>query len=497
MDLALSVGVNQAQLLAGINSYFSVEDSVGEVTDYYSAPGPMIVIMCMFYYSLFVLTDLQQAVRTVFALIALPRAERTKIESNVLVSISYTRLTLSICVVIVRIAVAFTLLITGLVWLSVTSEITESILNTAALNFVLELDDLLFYAAFPSAVQNFVTDMRPLKLRRPRWTLEASLPLIVAVFSIFTVCSLVMVENMHDMLRTRTELCGGFQDFVSAKNGLGIMASRRTGRSGSVDVLNMYELQAVLEVTHADSPGASALFRQMLWFDDNVAEFDSTLKQTATSLSREMPCVDHGDTPWAQSYETQYSSMFENLVALVSRETGEVFAEKFTCRDYEAVCDDSRYPIMRAKCAETCGCGNATSGLLISGTSQYGGCPPTCQSRVQEQINDAVCLDLPVTSKAPQDAPVRLAWKRYWDAFPQFAQMYFPDRVDAFTSIADAMVAGGCNNTGNPVSGESFCWGDTGFHPYHGLGTILAFCPHTCCRESEAGARPSDCRQVC
>eukprot|EP00927_Polykrikos_kofoidii_P033445 TRINITY_DN2827_c0_g1_i4.p1 TRINITY_DN2827_c0_g1~~TRINITY_DN2827_c0_g1_i4.p1 ORF type:complete len:544 (-),score=43.77 TRINITY_DN2827_c0_g1_i4:44-1537(-) len=495
MDLALSFGVNQAQLLAGINSYFGLDDSMSEVTGYYSASGPMIVVMCMFYYSMFVLTDLQHAVRTVFALIALPRAERTKIESNVLVSISYTRLTLSICVVIVRIAVAFTLLITGLVWLSVTSEITEAILNAAALSFVLELDDLLFHATLPSTVQNFVNEMKPIRYKRPRWILEASLPILVSVLAIVTVCRTVMSENMVDMVRIRKELCGGFVDFVSAKNSVGIMSSRRTAQSGSSA---SYELASVQEMTQAGNPAVNALFFQTQWTDWNVADFERFVKSTAISLPQAYPCADYDHFPWAPMYNASLRSVINNLIANVAQGTERTRVEEFSCGDYRAVCDDSRYPLMRMKCAETCGCGNWTSGLLLSEESLHGGCPPACKPRIQEQIITSACFDLPVTSTAPQDAAFRLAWKRYWDAVQMFAQVYAPDAVDDFKVVAGAKLANGCDDTaGNPLSGASFCSSDTDFLKYHGLRSIVAFCPDTCCRKSAPETRSSDCPRAC
>eukprot|EP00927_Polykrikos_kofoidii_P019402 TRINITY_DN19065_c0_g1_i3.p1 TRINITY_DN19065_c0_g1~~TRINITY_DN19065_c0_g1_i3.p1 ORF type:complete len:198 (+),score=11.26 TRINITY_DN19065_c0_g1_i3:38-595(+) len=183
---------------------------------------------------------------------------------------------------------------------------------------------------------------------------------------------------------------------------------------------------------------------------------------------------------------------------MIARGTGKTFAEKFNCRDYQSACSDVRYPLMRANCAETCGCGNWTSGLLVSRASAHGGCPVACKSRVQEQIDHASCVDLPLTSAASQGATSRIAWERYWNAMSQFVKLRMPKYDEHFVAIANAMLANGCNDTVvNPVSGHSFCWGDSGFLNHLGLQSIVAFCPYTCCRKSGARIAPGDCPRTC
>jgi hypothetical protein len=248
----------------------------------------------------------------------------------------------------------------------------------------------------------------------------------------------------------------------------------------------------------AGNPVAGSVFEQTHWTDKNVANFERIVKETAISYPRAMPCADYDHFPWAPMYNASLRSVINNLIANVAQGTERTRVEEFSCGDYRAVCDDSRYPLLRAKCAETCGCGNWTSGLLLSEESLHGGCPPACKPRVQEQINTSACFDLPVTSTAPQDAAFRIAWKRYWDAFQHFVREYMPQYTDDFKVVVGAKLANGCDDTaGNPFSGVSFCSDNVDFLKHHGLRGIVAFCPGTCCRKFAAETRSTDCPRTC
>eukprot|EP00927_Polykrikos_kofoidii_P008228 TRINITY_DN13410_c0_g1_i2.p1 TRINITY_DN13410_c0_g1~~TRINITY_DN13410_c0_g1_i2.p1 ORF type:complete len:711 (-),score=56.03 TRINITY_DN13410_c0_g1_i2:37-2169(-) len=493
-DASLSLGLRQANLLSAINSYFGVLDSASEITDSsYFTRGPLISVMCMFYYILVVLKDMRHVTHSIFALAALPRANHTLVVSNAVLSLSFGRFVWSLFVVIVRVAVAGLLLAAGMIWLAVTNQISQLILNTAALSFVLELDDLIFHAMLPSTLQNFVTGMQPLKFKRFPWKSRAALPLFVTILLIFAVCRTVMVENIHDMLVIRKELCGGFKEFVSTKDPNGLMWSRKTANSSFHDVMDRYELQAVREMSQADNPGVAASFNFTQWTMD-VIQFE--IRASSAGAAPPGPCLDYSDSPYAPLFSTALRSFLNNMVSMVRQRYDSVFPEEFSCSGYRAVCSD--YTLMRSLCPVTCGCATGTSGLLVMGPPKDKGCPAECNALVQEQLDNAACLDLPVVTQAPQDAAIRLAWTSYWNSLQHIFAIYFPKDVNRLTPVADAMRASGCNGTlQNPMGGRTFCEGDEGFLFDTGIRSIVAFCPYTCCHKSGPAAGSHECPPSC
>eukprot|EP00927_Polykrikos_kofoidii_P046477 TRINITY_DN4070_c0_g2_i2.p1 TRINITY_DN4070_c0_g2~~TRINITY_DN4070_c0_g2_i2.p1 ORF type:complete len:515 (-),score=43.27 TRINITY_DN4070_c0_g2_i2:42-1451(-) len=465
-------------------------DSVSEVTRGEIAPGPLVAIACLFYFSMIVLKDIGDASRLLFALAALPRGSQTLFENNTLLSISFQRLTLSFLMMFLRVCVAFSLVLAGMIWLALTNDMTELILNTTALSFVLAVDELLFQAMLPSTAVNIVKRMKPLKYRRARWKLEAVLPFIVACFTVGAVYRAFIVANIYGMQSVRRELCQGNTEFVSAKNGLGVMVGRKTGKFAKDTVMERYESQAVWEVVRQKNLGPKSNFNLLRWFDNAELNFESAVKRSAIEESEIGECRDRQSGGRNELFE-------RTLVAALAQGSGRSFPHVFDCSHYQPVCDNFRYPLMRVLCPVTCGCNDLTSGLLFSEISVFGGCPRSCRENILKQIDNVACLDLPVASTALQHGVLRLSWKRYWETFSSFFEA-FSQANDQMKDFYAARIAIGCKNLSrDPVTNTDFCSAKAGILATYGLTSIAAFCPDTCCRLSHATTLPDECPPAC
>eukprot|EP00927_Polykrikos_kofoidii_P037885 TRINITY_DN3208_c0_g2_i1.p1 TRINITY_DN3208_c0_g2~~TRINITY_DN3208_c0_g2_i1.p1 ORF type:complete len:697 (+),score=80.83 TRINITY_DN3208_c0_g2_i1:82-2172(+) len=481
-DAALSLGRRQVEILAVINSYVGSKDSVSEVT-YVAAfvlIGPVVTIVCVSFFCLVVIAELRLACRLLLALVTLPKAQHTQIDDGAFVSISNKRLACSVLVLALRMAVAFLLLIVGTIWLSVTNNITEVLLNTAALSFVLELDDLLFHAMLPVKVQRVLNKMKPMKFTPLAWNLESIIAMILTVSTIATAYFGIVVNNVETMLRVRHEICGGFKEFVAEKTFQGVMVARRTARIVHEDV-HAYEFQAVRDLVKAENPESDASFDLMMWFNRNVADFERSVT-TPHALLGDLACVDQDRGPLEQWFRREQRWLFNTVIALLVQGEGMAFPGEFSCGDYRDFCDDSGYPLLRAVCPETCGCSESTSGMPLSG------CDPRCKSRVREQVATAACVDLPVTSTAPRDAAVSSAWKRYWNGVAVNAENLMASDGAVFEQHA----ASDCN-----FSSATYCSEHFDLPRKLDLRSIAAFCPHTCCEGLDPLSRPEECPLAC
>eukprot|EP00927_Polykrikos_kofoidii_P037350 TRINITY_DN3149_c0_g1_i2.p1 TRINITY_DN3149_c0_g1~~TRINITY_DN3149_c0_g1_i2.p1 ORF type:complete len:746 (-),score=58.88 TRINITY_DN3149_c0_g1_i2:108-2240(-) len=492
-DSALSVGDRQAHVLGVINDYLSFDDSRTEEHSLFSI-GPLLSMACIFCYCLVVLAEFRRVSRLVFALLALPMGQRSQFNNKELVSISFGRLTCFLCMVIVRVVIAGSLLFEGTIWLSTTNDIPELLLNTAAISFVLEVDELLFHAMLPATVQSVLVTLKPLHYRRARWNLESISAIVCAFIVVYLAYTNVMVNNINTMLEVRRAMCGGFKEFVSVKNSAGIMVGRRTTKVSKTDIKHKYDLQAVQELIEAGDPLRNATFAMSAWFGPNIDVFQEFYTDASSTLSK-LPCLDL-DGGFLLLDAQRYMS--NTVKAIAAEQKKKVVSETFTCSAYRDLCNDLEHSLLRAVCPLTCGCDVPTSGLPLSQKSQNYGCPLSCSKRVDEQVRNASCTDLPVTGNSPQDSAVRIGWERYWQTVTHHAARKFPWAVDDFKNFSNNKITNGCIDTSlDPVSQSNFCSEDDPTPAYLGVRSIAAFCPRACCQRSGAVALLDVCPAAC
>eukprot|EP00927_Polykrikos_kofoidii_P067498 TRINITY_DN6298_c0_g1_i4.p1 TRINITY_DN6298_c0_g1~~TRINITY_DN6298_c0_g1_i4.p1 ORF type:complete len:722 (+),score=96.60 TRINITY_DN6298_c0_g1_i4:204-2369(+) len=495
-DGSLSNSRAQSSILEEINVYLNLEPSEFE-SSFLRSNGPPLATLCIFFHCMTMLGELRDISQLAFAVLALPRAHRTEFsEDRAILAISVSNLACTLTVLFLRVIIALALLLVGTEWLAGTSAITDLILNTVALSFVLELDSLLFNAIVPKGVQKAVAEVAPLKFKRPRWNLDALIPLVGGLVFVWVSFYFLIQPNVEDMLNVKFELCGGLKEFVAEKSPIGIMqgvATRPFDESGSADV---YEVRAVHEVVIRNNRSRNSVFALMQWHGTDQHAFSAT-RGTSRKENAEagILCVDYDVASWFPWMLEHQPFVFNTANAIVDPTGTMGFSEEFRCNEYKAACDGKDNFLIRLLCPVTCGCNKGMSGLLFARISDYGGCPQSCVQEALDDIRNASCTDLPVTSSSAENAAVRRSWNRFWNSFVNSISPMFPSFAEEFEAVAARMISNGCNDTEQmPVSELSFCdpmWFGESTWP------ITRFCPRTCCHGVRSATRQEICPVAC
>eukprot|EP00747_Dinoflagellata_sp_TGD_P157045 gnl/TRDRNA2_/TRDRNA2_177713_c0_seq1.p1 gnl/TRDRNA2_/TRDRNA2_177713_c0~~gnl/TRDRNA2_/TRDRNA2_177713_c0_seq1.p1 ORF type:complete len:544 (-),score=86.20 gnl/TRDRNA2_/TRDRNA2_177713_c0_seq1:74-1495(-) len=82
-------------------------------------------------------------------------------------TVSYFRVQFVCFILLLRLAIALSLLFSGATWLCKTFSVPDLVLNGAALAFILDIDDIIFKTIVPRGAESLVTSLEPLSLGRP------------------------------------------------------------------------------------------------------------------------------------------------------------------------------------------------------------------------------------------------------------------------------------------------------------------------------------------
>ena len=159
------------------------------------------------------------------------------------VSISTGRMCFVLVTQTVRLAIACLLLVSGAEWLAYTTSMSDMLLNAVALEFVLNIDELVFEALGPLQLKN-VIDLCS-SLPGPPVTRWRGIDRTACMtFVIFAGCASLIVffwllPYRDVLIETKSALCGGERDFVFAVGATGVpiwslyRAPNRTAQNGS------------------------------------------------------------------------------------------------------------------------------------------------------------------------------------------------------------------------------------------------------------------------
>eukprot|EP00927_Polykrikos_kofoidii_P083969 TRINITY_DN8736_c0_g1_i7.p1 TRINITY_DN8736_c0_g1~~TRINITY_DN8736_c0_g1_i7.p1 ORF type:complete len:741 (-),score=113.85 TRINITY_DN8736_c0_g1_i7:42-2183(-) len=492
-DGSLSVSMRQTTILEEINGYLGMEETD---THPRTLPlGPVLTFMCVFYYCVCVAGELRNVVCFILALLSLEKVRfKCVAENYTLIAISYRFLICNLLLGVLRVLVASSLLFVGVAWLTTTTAITDLILNTAALCFVMDLDDLLFRAVVPQTVQEVVCEFTPLKFRRAPWNMEALAPLVCILAICVTVSCTIVAENIVGMVETKSELCGGFVDFVSAKAENGIMHGVMTTPHSLVDFGAGYEVRAVQELIAMKDAEDDNSFEFMFWHRADEQSFKAGVAKDWVTASQSGICINYDDAVYASSFRSNFASYLSTARAIVDPTGSGGFSSEFTCSEYKPFCDGRFHALIRYLCPLTCGCDDATSGLLLGKVSKLGGCAMPCLQAVDAHVRKAPCSDLPVTSTAVEDKAANDGWTRYWRSFYETQAAAAPSMAREYANLTAAKMRNGCaDTTVIPGTGSGFCDQEFGIFKMNGWRSIVSFCPKTCCREQMLNECPEAC----
>eukprot|EP00927_Polykrikos_kofoidii_P008654 TRINITY_DN13605_c0_g1_i1.p1 TRINITY_DN13605_c0_g1~~TRINITY_DN13605_c0_g1_i1.p1 ORF type:complete len:729 (+),score=99.30 TRINITY_DN13605_c0_g1_i1:73-2259(+) len=496
-DGGLSIATSQEATLSEIDSYLGIPrealDNKG-----YVAEGPFLAIVCIFYYCVSVIQDIKNASLFMIALMSLPRARCTQVSvNNGIVAVSWKCLQCNLVLAAIRVVVAMVLLYVGVVWLATTTVIADLILNSAALCFVLELDDLLFHTIVPCAVQDAVSEVAPMKFKRNRWNLEAFFPLFIVLAIPIVVYFTTVEENIRLMMNVKKTMCAGNKDFVGAKAGTRIMNAVQTVPYSDDSLHETYEFRAVNDLIHAGDLTDTSRFEFVRWHHKGEESFQDSLTDDWLSVPTRAACLDFDNAPFTQLLLDEYPFYFQTSRAIVDPDGTKGLSSEFVCSEYKPFCDESTYSIVRWLCPLTCGCDDATSGLLFGRQGPWGGCAFACEAALRQEQN-LPCSDLSVTSIAAKDAADTRAWERYWKSYYNLVAERAPSAASILDALIDEKISNGCNGTTVcPVTAADFCNSNDNILVGYGARSMVSFCPETCCRARRNASKSPDCPSAC
>lgn len=153
----------------------SCDDPVGELiyeryTYYLKNRGPILSLLMVMIWTLCVLKEFRHISDFMMAIWNLPRGTGTKLTVNdrtrkiMIVEISTLRLAVANFSACTQFAVASCLLVVGSTWLASTVALTDLLLNGVALQFIMEIDELVFYVFCSTKIKTITTSLQPLML---------------------------------------------------------------------------------------------------------------------------------------------------------------------------------------------------------------------------------------------------------------------------------------------------------------------------------------------
>jgi len=241
MSLAARVCGNDAglEVAAGQkDAYEKIDKYMGSSKNPLPQPGLIMCILCLFMWTLTVSGEINSMLRFSRAVIALPRGntvlERTE-ESARFLSISNRRCYFVVFIQMIRLALSSVLLVCGALWLSYETDMSNLLLNAVALEFVLNVDELIFENLAPLQFKHVFGLCSTTALPLPsllhqcrqdfRWrgldvrtvtTFFSCVAFITAIYAGFMMPYDVILRD------TRHAICGGELDFLYAMGGAGL-----------------------------------------------------------------------------------------------------------------------------------------------------------------------------------------------------------------------------------------------------------------------------------
>lgn len=220
-DAGLESSAAQANAYKTLSSYLSTNHVLGDLEN-----GPAVLVCCAFVWSMSIVIELGATVKLCRGVYPLWASETTMRPSPMgveLASISSIRFAGFMSVQLVRFTIAVLLLIGGLIFLVNATSITDLLLNTVALEFILSVDEMAFATFAPAKLVQLLADTHPLHAREMnlsslRSTLSLDLGSTASGGSVLllllVLVPLVIRPRITQLQEASDALCAGELNFV-------------------------------------------------------------------------------------------------------------------------------------------------------------------------------------------------------------------------------------------------------------------------------------------
>jgi len=462
----LSIATSQASLVQDFVAYASADSALSS--------GGILAMLVIFMWFLSVGQELQGCFGFVSAILRLKRSSCTEFaladdESMVAVNtISHARLAFVLGVSAVRMIIGLALFLVGGLWLAAEVNIENLVLNAAALEFVMNFDEVLYYHFAPDIAQVVIQHATQLPgPSRRRWIGINGGPVIMFFLSIlvvFVYLSFFVWPQILEIYQAQETLCGGDQGFVYVD--LGFFPQTATTETDSDHLLQRTsKFQADFLHKYAFRDAIS----ETTWL--HASELRQAVEAGALSLYPRR-CEDHQDL-----HRVELRLDLVDFVPFFQAFSGR--SDAVSCEALADQCYATNSFWVRFLCPKTCGCDVYRGGLWVRT-----GCPQTCEENEYywDQRDALACED--VSNTELQNDSI---WTSWWVG--NWTPWYHAQWAEGF----EAQLVPGCDILSGNESGwlpELLCaYGDAAKFS----GSLRLFCPETCgCKRSPNGC-PGTC----
>lgn len=492
-DKSVPMSSGIANILETIRAYHPRDKDFEAMDPYFGRTlpdmpyGSVMSIVAIVIWLCMVWKDAEEIANVMWAIYHLPKGktniQQTADARTTLKSISTRRQYWCISVTLLRGVVAICLCLNGSLFIAFTISVEELLLNAAALQVVIELDDIIFEALAPNQAANLLRSMQPLQQRSIHawkglnWTPVISLSMIICAVVWLVVQVLVPQNELLDL--TRDAICGGNTDFVVLFDKAGILYASPVQegevpaeyRSKAMAQLFEDPDSVVQSVTGEGSLSAQSVGTSGgIWSMASISEMDVD----EASASWNADCIDM----LSPSGEKHFSTGVRSVFRIVLESTiGRLVPN---CESVKYLCSVDKEAGIRARqvCPETCGCTHLGSHMILA--HQETGCPPACEKKptYETSLASRPCQD----EVAPlENSPILT---NYVEGLKSFQSDIYWDWVADIDKMIDKIRRLGCATTTTPWKDDelkyewsNMCEVST---TWWGLQPLTFACPEAC-----------------
>jgi hypothetical protein len=299
-----------------------------------------------------------------------------------------------------------------------TISLGDLILNAAALEIVLKLDELVFLVLAPVTVRKLIRSMEPVP-SKCSWVshgldCKPVLALLLWTVAMVYVVTMQLEPQAEFLERARSAICGGNLDFIAGVDQAGMVwasdpegghpntsqSLHYKGTRTSSDLTSTYPWRAIRYVIENESAayqGARATGQWLTfnWWQGVSGGFWSV--ENIVSLPAEEAIVNFNyacQDADRSDFDTWASDFWRVALQILQDSPGMPTAIS-SCEDIRKYCDDQGEAGVRTRqyCPETCGCHDPASNLTL--VSAALGCPKSCRfsDLYSDKLSHMECAD--------------------------------------------------------------------------------------------------------
>ncbi|CAE6951125.1 unnamed protein product [Symbiodinium natans] len=484
-DGSLILSTVQATLIQQINDFLGLQAT--EFDFNFWQPGTLLCMLCILLWSLCVYKATGLRIK----------ASATDFRDNTIHCLSWGRALALLITYIIRAGIASVLLVAGILWLARTTSIEELMLNSVALNAILDVDEFLFEGMTPIKIQHAIRSVEPISVKysHRRSQVESMVHFLAVLATVLASYLFLLVPLCETMMTVKRELCDGQRNFVVAYN-TETQVSWGMDTEDIATVRASYQLSPIERAVMAYKGTPTSLqedWPRTIYFSDNRRTFNTDLARTVTNLGEQFPfCME--TTVLMETGQLHQDPALQPIVELFFRNAASALGRPnaTTCAELADLCSLPDARLLRVTCGQTCGCTDAASSAWHK--VQPMGCSGTCLAEAQAQLHSMSCDD---------DVVNDTGWHAFWHEYEGAIIGHYGEGVTdtqffaLIQTMAQDFLSYGCSVLqtlpSEILTGVPWCDG----HPRL-FRPLASMCPVQCgCRDGRPATLPNGLPSYC